>query len=404
MHHSKHSLASAVCAAMLCAPAISVADIEWNGFLTAAGGMSSPDEGDSLAGYEEDLTFNQDTKLGLQLRAPISDKLSATGQIVARGSEDYEVDMAWAYLSYQASDSTALRMGRFRTPFYLYSDYLEVGYAYHWISPPADVYSLPADSIDGVDVVYQAPLGSVDVSAQIYAGSINSDFVQGGQEIDTRIRNQAGLALTFTYDWLTFRASHHEAQKVSFGGLENVYLAPEIGTIGDLQTTLNGLSLLTGDPGYAEAAGNLVVDEVKFTFDELALKVEWNNLLLVGEMTQLKADSGPVDTQNRMFVTAGYTFGSVMLHVTQTRAEDDVADIASTIPTDIPGLEATSMALAGAVNAIAEDFATPDRTTNTLGLRWDFEAGAAAKIEFSDISDTTGTDGTLLRFGIDMVF
>lgn len=385
-------------------PFTAQAEISLNGFLTAGGGISDTDGGNSLRGYEEDFTFDNETVLGLQLRAPISEKLSATGQLVARGSEEYDLDMAWAYLSYEASDSTTLRLGRFRTPFYLYSDYLEVGYAYHWISPPEDVYSLPADSVDGFDIVFNKPLGPVDSTLQVYGGSIDSSFSQGGQEIETKIRNQAGLAITLNYDWLTFRISHHEAQKVSFGGIENIFLAEEIGTIGDLADTLNGLSALTSNPGYAEAASNLTVEDTKFSFDEFALKVEWNNLLAVTEFTELKADSGPVGQQNRMFATLGYSFGPVMVHVTRVEADDDPATIAATIPTNIPGLEGTSMLLAGAVDAIAEDFVTSSREENTLGVRWDFEAGAAFKVEYSDIEDDTGTDGNIFRFAIDLVF
>ncbi len=378
------------------------ADIVWNGFMTAGGGIASIDDKDgeyadqtTLDGYEEDLTFNQDTKLGLQLRAPLSDKLSATGQLVARGSENYKVDMAWAYFSYQASESTQIRMGRFRTPFYLYSDFLEVGYAYHWISPPEDAYQLPTDSIDGIDIVVQAPVGPTDLSVQVYGGSVNTQFTEGDLDFETVIRNQLGLVLTLNYEWLTLRASRHQAGDVTFNGISEITA---------LQTGLNALYDATGADGYAQAAAEMDVNDMTYTFDELALKVEWNNFLFVTEIMQLSADQGPLDTLNRAYASVGYNFGPVMLHYTRTVAEDDVADLSSSIPVNIPGTEGQSMLLAAGADMLAENFATPDRVTDTIGVRWDFESAAAFKVELANIADEFGADGTTLRFAVDMVF
>ncbi|WP_096085202.1 hypothetical protein [Agaribacterium haliotis] len=405
---STNNKASIALAGSLClglAAAQASAELQWNGFITAGGGMASED---GLFGYEEDLTFNNESILGLQLTGDISDKLSATGQIVARGDEDMEVDVSWAYLSYKATDKTTLRLGRFRTPFYLYSDFLEVGYAYHWISPPNDVYSLPADSIDGFDVVYNTPLGATDFTAQFYGGSVDSEFTVSGEPVETDIRNQAGLALTLNWEWLTLRASHHYAAKVNFVGLEDAPI-PVVGSIGALQDGLETLTAVTGDQGYAQAASNLSVEDVEYTFDEIAIKIEWNNILFVAEATELKAESGLTDQQNRNYVSLGYNIGPVLLHVTQSRADDDVAAIADTITVLDPGvwgaeLSAQSAGAKLAVNGLAERFAVVDRTTNTLGVRWDFTPGAAFKIEGSDVDYDDGTSGQIYRFVIDAVY
>ena len=327
--------------------------------------------------------------------------------------------MAWAYLAYAVNDNITVRLGRFRTPFYLYSDYLEVGYAYHWIAPPSDVYSLPADSIDGIDVVYQLPITASDLSMQFYIGSINNQFSQSGVDIQTKIRDQAGLALTWNWDWLTIRASHHEAQKVSFNGLDGLFgnassfnpsdcPNPPDETLADLPLTdgLQCMSIYTGDDSWAQATDNLSVQDVKFTFNELAAKIEWNNLLLVAEATTLKSESGPIDQQNRTYISAGYSFGPVMLHVTQAKSADDAADLTSGLSSDGLGplTPIADVFISALDNDVAEGFATTDRTTNTVGIRWDFTPGAAFKFEVSDIDDATDTSGTLTRFVVDMVF
>lgn len=399
-------------AALLYYTQLAHAEVAWNGFITVGGGVAKPSgEGKSLDGYETAPTFANDTVLGLQMRAPLSDKVSATGQMVSRGRDSYDVDMAWAYLSYEASEELTWRIGRFRTPFYLYSDYLEVSYAYHWISPPTDVYSLPADSIDGVDLVYQTPLGNADFTAQAYGGSVDKFFTENGSDVNMIIRNQKGLALTLNYDWLTLRASHHVAHRVSFTELDKVNLGPA-GTVGLTITRLDAISEqlatnnATAAAAYASAADSLTVTDAKFTFDEVAFKIDWNNIIFVVEKTALVTDTDLFGDQNRMFVTAAYTFGSVQLHLSQTTTDDESGELGNLLPADVPD-PATQRQFSAILNGISDTFISTGRTTDTLGLRWDFDPSAAFKIEVSkhtidDGNDDTG--GTTLRFAINSVF
>lgn len=58
------------------------------------------------------------------------ENLSVTGQLVARGDTS-EVKAEWLYLSYQFNPNLRINVGRQRMPLFLYSDYMDVGYAYH---------------------------------------------------------------------------------------------------------------------------------------------------------------------------------------------------------------------------------------------------------------------------------
>lgn len=80
--------------------------------------------------------------------------LTATTQVLAEGSNDFQMEVEWAYVSYSITPSLIVQTGRLRTPFYLYSSALDVGYTYHWISPPAPVYaSAGLTRFEGVDLV-----------------------------------------------------------------------------------------------------------------------------------------------------------------------------------------------------------------------------------------------------------
>jgi len=106
-----------------------MAEIQWNGFLSVGAGMTFDDD-EKLAGYDNDLSFAPDSILGLQASSELGENLLVTGQWVARGDTS-EVKAEWLYLSYQFNPNLRINVGRQRMPLFLYSDYMDVGYAYH---------------------------------------------------------------------------------------------------------------------------------------------------------------------------------------------------------------------------------------------------------------------------------
>ena len=101
-------------------------------------------DGVTLDGFDDQSgNFKQDAIFGLQITKQINESTSATGQLVSRGTSDYNTEASWAFVTYNANKDLDLRMGRLRIPFFYYSEFLEVGYAYNWIRTPSDVYSIP---------------------------------------------------------------------------------------------------------------------------------------------------------------------------------------------------------------------------------------------------------------------
>ncbi|HEY0892346.1 MAG TPA: DNA topoisomerase IV, partial [Cellvibrio sp.] len=171
----KHSLALII-ALCMAAPLTQAGDLNLSGFLSVGGGMIDDEDSPGYGGYdEEDLTFDKNL-LGLQVTGQVNEKITATAQLIARSETDYEVNAEWAYLTWQASDSVKVRAGRLRTPFYMYSDFLDVGYAYSWITPPREVYYLPFNNVDGVDFYVTQTLGIFDTSFQAYFGSFDDEL------------------------------------------------------------------------------------------------------------------------------------------------------------------------------------------------------------------------------------
>lgn len=152
--------------------------------------------------------------------------------------------------------------------------------------------------------------------------------------------------------------------------------------------------------GFSSTADNLSVDESDLNFTQLALKIDWNNILFIAEATSLKPDSNLLGTTHRQYVSLGYTLGDVMVHATYSEADDDYSGAADDIPVTDDGSTAGLIAV---VDGIANSFIDRSSST-TFGIRYDFSPGAAVKVEWTNIKDDFGADGSLVRFAIDTVF
>ena len=196
-----------------CMPVVSAAvnsenALQFSGFASIGAGKSSRDDMPFL-NHTEDWSFRTDTIVGGQAQYQFTDRWSSTIQVVARGftfdeNDKFDPVLEWLFTSYQWSAETRFRVGRMRTPLYLFSDSLEIGYAYPWVRPPVDIYSYllaPLANFDGVDFSTNVDLGEADLDVQLFAG------VGGGTYIDFDIELSPILGVNFVSRWdgLTLR-------------------------------------------------------------------------------------------------------------------------------------------------------------------------------------------------------
>lgn len=154
-----------------------------------------------VAGLQFDFQANEKTNIVIQM--------TATGEgHKAINDESANLLAEWAYVSYQFTDNLQARVGRLRLPFYRASEYLEVGYAYPWISPPMSVYGLlPLDSYNGVDIIYEFDLFGISTVYHGYRGVIDINIDIGA----FKLKNIYGHALTFSKGPVEFRTSFTQA-------------------------------------------------------------------------------------------------------------------------------------------------------------------------------------------------
>lgn len=371
-----------------------------SGFINAIGGyaMERP-----TLGYEADnLIFERDSLVGIQISSQLNEKISATGQLLAQGRDNYSAEATWAYLTYELSQQTQFRMGRFRTPLFFYSDFLHVGYAQHWISPPEEVYGLPFDSVEGVDLNYSFSLGRTDAKFQMYFGSSRRDYATDNspEPLNIELREQMGVVGSFNRGWLSARISFHQVTRLTINNFAEQPLQDPFSNVRELTQTVADLGEIYGFEDNADfVVSQLALRDVTAEFSEAAIKMQGQHLFLIAEGTLLTFDDSAIAKQRRHLVSLGTQLHNTTLYLSYARANDEPVDLARAIPL-IPGV---TEGLQGVLSGLTQSFSLESETAS-IGLRRDLTAGAAVKLEISENTLPNHNQSNLVRFGFHLVF
>ncbi|MCL9777591.1 porin [Vibrio methylphosphonaticus] len=347
------------------ASAASLDDIKISGFGSVGIGKSNNDAG--YAGYtSERADTKQDTIGGIQFDFDINDKAKFTTQLVANGRYDFEPTIEVAYLSYKFDGFTA-RAGKMRTPLFMYSDYLDVGYAYPMIRPSQEVYEhIIINSYTGADLLIPFSIGETTLQIQPFAGVSQveeRDSTWG--EVD--LNQTVGLTALWYVDDFTFRGSYVSAK--------TSYSAP---------------SNLTVPGDYAEH----ILDDKNASFISLGAQYDNGDFLAVIEGMDMQLEGRYSDVR-AVSGLVGYRIDSVMPYFSMgwnKTTDNDERD--SAVPGTPPELHFAEQTL--------NNF---ERLSYSAGTRWDFAQNMALKLDvtYVDYRDTSGglvgnintTDGSI---------
>ena len=382
----KKSLLALSLSALLAAPAY--ADLTINGFASIKAGMTL-DSDDTLYGYDDSLDFKNESLFAVQLMSDLGDKLSVTAQLMGRGADDFDVDFEWAFISYQLTDEVRINAGRLRTPFYKYSDYRDVGYAYDWLRVPQSVYGLGFDNIEGVSLYHTTQLGNFDSSLQLIAGAYDGEASISGTEVNAEIKDILGITWELSQDWYSLRAAYLIG-KVSVGA-EAVSLQPGV-TFGDF---FNGLA----GAGFSALVNEIDIVEEDGEFFGLGFTVDKNDWLVVAEYTTVKVDNSFIADQKNFYLSLGHRFDTITPYISYEKEDNPAKDeIYTPYQASLP--PALLLPVVGIVQSQARE-----ATTYNVGLRYDFHPSAAFKVQYSsEDNEIADLRHDVLAFGVDLVF
>ncbi|AIY66599.1 hypothetical protein OM33_15765 [Pseudoalteromonas piratica] len=378
----------------------SFADVRINGFASIYGGQTL-NSNDTLYSYTDEFDWQNDSLFAVQVSADVSEGLSATAQLIARGSEDFNAEFEWAYLTYEISDNAQLSAGKMRIPFYRYSDFLDVGYAYRWVRPPQSVYNLNFSTYEGLSYLYNSSFSDWDSSLQLIAGAVDTEFAAITDSDKGELKDTLGVNWTLTNGWFTGRVAYFVTETtIDASG------SPELSGL------LAGLQAY----GLNEQYNNIAIDEDDSYFAAIGFGIDYNDFLVDAEYTQFEIDNSVLAKQTQYYVSVGYRMDSITLSATYEGNDDkNSSDQFNQVPRFVPGpggnlipvvipgtnpplylQDATNLALASQASK---------SNSYSFTVRYDFHPAAAFKLEYTHFEDDLiDNDADLITFGVDLVF
>jgi len=371
-------------ALVLTASGVQAADVRLNGFASVVGGKTLS-QGELADGsqatfvadeasngvYNEDVSFRPDSIFGLQISAELGEQVSVTGQITGTGGEDFDANVAWAYLTYNFDNHWSVNIGRQRTALFYFSDFLDVGYAYHWIRPPTET-NLPIDTYEGIQFSYNGSLGNWDNSVQFYGGATDAVSPNIG---GIGMKNTVGLIAKTSTDWLQLRASYHVGE----------FYADVLEPFGQGKDEPVDLTFASLAAQFNFGNTTIIAEAIHYEFEDALFAVGWTKF------------SGA-------YVSIAQRIGSFTPHITYSTSDQDL-ESAIYFP-DYQNPDLSQAAFIGDATESADSI--------TVGFRWDFHRAAAFKMEYQTRSDESDAavisakgdalEVDLITMGIDVTF
>jgi hypothetical protein len=302
---------AAVCLAATPAFALEQGEHRFNGFGTVGfTHLGGEDDGRSygIQGQTNDSwRGDQLSKFGAQLSYGITDTLGVTVQATAKAQQDeWKANLEWAYLSLQANDQLMLRAGRLRSPVYMYSESLDVGYSYPWLRLPDEVYSqVQVTNYEGVDAVYTVPLSYGSVTFQVAGGQAkNRDYYAYDEQFDIDSGNLFGASVSLSTN--------------DFGMLRIGYVEADIKT--DITGTVDATAL---GFGANEPLSLLNLKKEKGKFTSIGYQYDNGSWISSNEWTSRLIENDGMEAIDSFYLMGGRRFGDFLPHLTYAQLDDN---------------------------------------------------------------------------------
>jgi len=350
-------------------------------------------------GVDKQMGLEPDTKIGVQGSYKFTNTVSGTAQVLTkyRASGQYQPEFEWAFAKWQALPSLSVRGGRIGAPYFMISDFRDVGYANTAIRPPLDVYGqVPVSSFDGADVSYQTELAGANVTATLWGGNSRAEFssslTSNGSAVDPsviKVKNSLGLNLQAELDnGLTVRLGHA-------GGALSVESTVADQIIGGARTNFGGIA----PNDVAAIANTLTTEGARASFSGIGLAYDQNNIVLATEFTKRKVKKGYIPSTTGWYVLGGYRFGNILPYVivSKIKVDDPNATMPSTptVTAVAGGGSAGARTLLGGMQAVLNSQKLEQRTLS-VGARWDISRSLALKAQFDRVTKPSGSNGLFL--------
>lgn len=340
------------------------------------------------AGYSRTWAASVDSKLGVQLDARLSPDWSAVVQLVSQYNVDgnYQPAVEWANLRYQLNSDLSIRLGRIVAATFMESDSRLVGYAYPGIRPPQELYGInPVTNKDGVELIYQRPVGVMMNTLQVSYGQTTKDFPSGGR---AEVTDDVDIQYVLEYDATQLRLGYTSlslaidtpATETLFAGLSEFGLTVP-GAAGQ-QATANAR-----DFSWDGARYTIMSAGISHNAGDWLLRAEWAWADIAQPAFASDVSGG--------YLMVGYHFATVMPYLTVAQVRPQRLPVTA-IP--VAGLDSAIAPAATLLNtgltSLVDGFAFSQKSV-TVGVRWDVARNMDIKFELQHLQTGSRSTGRL---------
>ena len=268
-------------------PSLALADnwadkISLTGFMSAKYQQIGEDNyfnGDSQSGIGKEGSL-RGTMVGLNLTAPIDNGISFASQFLATQEDDnYSTHLDWGFIALDVTNRLKFRAGKLKFPTGIVNEYVSVGNAYPWISPPMLFYTeegngpnVTREAYTGANAYYEYSRGDINMSMDLFGGEIRLE--------EMTVRKMTGLKAYL--DWneeIAFQASYYQ---------------------GTMRNVSGHMSVMEG-----RAHTNL----------SMGMRLDWNDIIGYAEWSNTDMETETMNG-NSWYTTLGYQIDDWLPHLT----------------------------------------------------------------------------------------
>ncbi len=341
-------------------------------------------------GSRGNFSFETDSKMGLQLDIEPVEKLTFTLQGLAsqNNANNKFLSVEWANLKYKFSDEFDIRVGKMQLPAFMYSDVINLAYAYDWIRLP-DMYStIPFHSYRGVELNYNTDYEYFSIDLKLMHGKENDSIKIKEANTDVfkdskvEVNDLYGIVLGISIEELKLRFAY---TKFDFT-LKNKQ-------VDELLAQFNSL----GIPVITSSIDKYKINHTPSSYIEFGISYDFENAYILGEYMRLDSDSFKSDT-NSWYISTGYHFEQLTPFITysKTTSKSNYKDI--NIPIGSPPPVAGVIIGANAAYANFTSKTKIDQDTTSLGVRYDLSDNLALKIQYDYVQEKKESSSVFVHF------
>ncbi|WP_133470203.1 hypothetical protein [Paraglaciecola marina] len=368
-----------------------------SGFARVVGGYLDESNA-SYGNYSNEVSFSEQSLLAIQADLLITDTISASGQLLAHSSDERDSGIEWLYLTYEPNNSWLFKFGKLRTPFFRYTDVIDVGFSYPWISPPQQVYSgFLFSNYEGASGTYKFNFNDLNFDIEAYYGTYSGEFSRAGENIDIEVDEIKGIIFTLNRGNFSARASITQSSDffADFPGF-------------------NEFSDILEYAGYPENAESLRFNGAATGY-QASVNYDTLDYFVAAEWVKIDSELLVVPQLDSYYLTLGYNFDAFQVHITYANSDSSYNIPENLIPKYVTE-ELTELSFI--YDGITQNLPLYTLESLTIGLRWDLKYNISAKAEVTYLSgeqdensffeDITNPDfdrkATLYQIGLEWVF